>query len=278
MRFAKTVVLCISMIVGLSACGKNIPAIDPQLLQNKSSILVITEAELPDTVKNTLDTTLHGWREKKNIAFEWLQNTNALTPEQITKIDTVPYDYILVAGHSLVQSALSAANQVTDKRWILLDDAVARQTSAVNTNNVVLKQVPESRLEVEWDEWVRQQLVSGRTIEWVTTSAYPIPSEWAPSEEAEYITIADADGWFPQFQFQARKHAPNWIAVYAPLDAAGLNRIKGLQFPVMNIAATRIELQWDAILSAQLELMEKNSWKSGSQPFADNEMKIVKNS
>ncbi|TVY10592.1 hypothetical protein [Paenibacillus cremeus] len=278
MKWVKGVLSCALVIMTLTGCGKNIPVIDASLLQSKTSVLVVTGADLPDAAKKSLDSTLVAWRDKNHISFEWMQNTSALTEAQIDKIKSVPYDYVLVVGHALIQAALPAAEQSPERKWVLIDDAVARQQVQVKSNNVLWKQVPEARFQAEWDEWVRQQLVSGRTIEWVTKTGYPIPSEWAPSEEGEYVSMADADGWYPQFQFQVRQHGPNWIAVYAPLDATVLNRMKSLQVPIMNIAATGIELQWDAILAGQLDTMEKHSWKPGIQPFPDNEMKILKNS
>lgn len=277
MRLAKTIVVCICILVMLAACGKHIPAIDPQLLQSKSSLLVITGSAFPDAAKSKLSASLVKWRDTNHIAFEWMSDTSELSEAQWDKIKSVPYDYIVVIGHALMESVLPTAQQVTSRKWIMLDDLPAQEATAVPFDHIMLKQVPQARLHAEWDVWVRQQLVSGRIIEWVTQSTKPIPSDWAPSEEAEYITLTDAEGWYPQFQFQARQHGANWIVAYAPLEQAAMNRLKNLSIPIVNMAATGIEQQWDAILSGLLDMMQNRSWKPGNQPYADNEVKIVKN-
>ncbi|CAG7624116.1 hypothetical protein ACFQI7_03990 [Paenibacillus allorhizosphaerae] len=277
MRLAKTIIVCICIIVTLAACGKNIPAIDPQLLQSKSSVLFITGPAFPEASKNKLNGALVNWRDTNHIAFEWMSDTSELSEQQWNKIKSVSYDYIVVAGHSLIESILPTAQQITSRKWIMLDDQPVQEATEVQSDHIMLKQVPQARLHAEWDVWVRQQLVSGRTIEWVTQSTKPIPSDWAPSEEAEYITLTDAEGWYPQFQFQARQHGANWIVTYVTLDQSVMNRLKNLSIPIVNMAATGIEQQWDAILSGLFDMMQNKSWKPGSQPYADSEVKIVKN-
>lgn len=277
MKKLKRLFVGIGILGLLSGCGKNIPAIDPVLLQGKSSILVVTGQEMPDNVKAALQTTLVNWRDKKQTAFEWMDNTTALTEEQLTKIKTRSYDYILVAGHNLVQNTLPAAANIPERKWVMLDDQLARQSPVVSGSNIMVKLVPEDRFRQEWNEWVGQQLDNGRPIEWVTTSAYPIPSEWAPSEEADYINLADADGWYTQFQFQVRSHGPSWVAVFAPLEAGQLQRLKNMQVPVINMASTGIELQWGGILASIEDMMAKKAWTPGIQTYSNAEAKINKN-
>lgn len=267
----------LSMAAMLAGCGKQIPEIDQDLLQSKASILVMTGPEISDNVKNTLQSTLLEWREQKQTSFEWMQNTSALTEEQLNQVKTRPYDVILVAGHALVQSVLPEAKQVSERKWLMLDDAIGRQTYALTDQNISLKLVTEERFRAEWDEWVRQQLVSGRSIEWVTTSAYPIPSEWAPSEEAENISLADAEGWFTQFQSQVRTNGPSWITVFAPLEASKLQRLNSVQVPVMNMASTRLELQWPGIMTSIREMLDQRQWHPGIQPYTNTEIKIITN-
>ncbi|WP_210023449.1 MULTISPECIES: hypothetical protein [unclassified Paenibacillus] len=267
----------LSMALMLAGCGKQIPEIDPALLNSKASILVMTGPELPDNVKNTLQSTLLEWRDHKQTSFEWMQSTSALTEEQLNQIKARPYDVILVVGHTLVHHVLPAAKQVPERKWVMLDDVIARQSFALDDQHISLKLVTEERFHAEWDEWVRQQLVSGRTIEWVTTSAYPIPSEWAPSEESEMISLADAKGWFTQFQNQVRSNRPSWIAVFAPLEASQLQRLNSMQVPVMNMASTQIELLWPGILTSVREMMDQGQWSAGIQPYSNTEIKIVTN-
>ncbi|MGF9711519.1 hypothetical protein [Paenibacillus naphthalenovorans] len=267
----------LGMAVMAAGCASQIPEIDPALLESKKSILVITGPEISDPVKNTLQSTLLEWREQKQTSFEWMQNASALTEEQLDHVRTRPYDMILVAGHELVRNVLPEAGKVPERNWLLLDDVIDRQAFAVSEQNISLKLVTEEQLQAEWDEWVRQQLVSGRNIEWVTTSAYPIPSEWAPSEEAEYISLADAEGWFSQLQYQVQANRPSWIAVYAPLEAAQLQRLNTLRVPVMNLASTRIELQWPGILTSVRDMLEQGRWQPGIQPYTNAEIKFITN-
>lgn len=266
-----------SMAAMAAGCGKQIPEIDPALLQSKAAVLVMTGPEISDNVKNTLQSTLLEWREQKQTSFEWMQNTSAMTEEQLNQVKTRPYDVILVVGHALVQRILPEAKQVPERKWMMLDDAIGRQAIAMTDQNISLKLVTEERFQAEWDEWVRQQLVSERSIEWVTTSAYPIPSEWAPSEEAENISLADAEGWFSQLQYQIQANKPSWIAVYAPLEAAQLQRLNSLRVPVMNMASIRIELQWSGILTSIREMLDQGQWQPGIQPYTNTEIKFVTN-
>lgn len=274
-KFYLWFILSISILVG---CGKQIPAIDPVLLQNKSSILMITGTDLPNSVNSTLDSTLLQWRDQKLVSSEWWPNTSSLSEEQLSNIKNHSYDYIVVAGHTLVQNILPIAEEITQSRWLLLDDGLARRPVKLTASHIMLKAVQEDKLYQEWDEWVRQQLVSGRSIEWVTTSSLPVPADWAPSEEAEYVSLADAEGWFSPFQNQIHQHAPSWIVIYAPLEAVQIQRIKNMSsIPVVNIASTSLELQWGGILNSIQELLDKKSWTSGVQPYKDTELKIVKN-
>ncbi len=271
-------IIALFLTVGLLAgCGKNIPSIDPALLQSKPSLLVVTEPNLAPDTKQRLQAALVDWRDHHQTAFDWFADVSTLSEEQLEAIRFHAYDYIVVAGHELVQATLPQAEQIGNRKWILLDDQVVRQTLSIQGSHIMVKSVLESQLRGEWDEWVRQQLVSDRAIEWVTTSAYPIPSEWAPSEEAEYVSLADAEGWYSQLQFQVRSHGPAWIVVFAPLEKSQLQRIRGLQVPVVNMAQTTVELNWNEILVTLRNNLSNQAWTPGLQPYEQREAVVKKN-
>ncbi|MEK8130162.1 hypothetical protein WMW72_19850 [Paenibacillus filicis] len=275
--FVRTWVLFGVLMILCTACGKQIPKIDPALLQSKSSLLVVTDPTLSADARQRLQNALTEWRNTKQLAFEWIPDVTSLTAEQLDKIKTTAYDYVFVAGHSLVQSTLPQAEEITNRKWLMMDNQVLRQTLAVKGSHITLKAVQESRLRSEWEEWVRQQIVSDRAIEWVTTSAYPIPSEWAPAEEAETIHLADAEGWQQQFQFAVKAHRPAWIAAFAPLDAAQLQRLRSAQVPVVDMNKTIVDLQWNELLLSLQQTMSTGTWKPGLQPYEEREIRIQKN-
>lgn len=278
MKWAKWIVLWVGIVFAASGCGRNLPVLTAEQLQNKLTVLVVTGSDLKEPALTTVHNTLDVWRDTKQISYEWMQKADSFSPEQLNKIQERPYDYIIVLGHTPVQGTLAAAKPLSTHKWVFIDDGLAGPAGEIAEKHLVYRSIPAGRLQQEWNEWVKQQQVSGRAIEWVTSSANPIPSDWAPSEEAETISLTDADGWYPQFQSQVRKHGPSWIVLYAPVDASFVQRMKNLQVPIMNMAATSVELQWDALLSSVQQMMEKKTWTPGVQPFTENEMRILKNS
>jgi len=274
--YAILAVIGMLLVLG-TACGKQIPDIDPALLQRKASLLVITEPSLSSDARQRLNNALTEWRTTKQLAFEWLTDVKSLSEEQLEHIRTGSFDYIVVAGHELVQATLPQAEAVEGPKWLLLDDRILRQSLTVKGSHISLKAVQEDRLRQEWDEWVRQQIVSERPIEWVTISAYPVPSEWAPAEEAETIHLADAEGWASQFQFAVKAHRPSWIVAFAPLDAAQLQRLRAVQVPVVDINKTTLELQWNELLLSLQAMMNSGSWTPGPRPYEEREIRIQKN-
>jgi hypothetical protein len=265
----------LGLVMLISACGKNIPAINPELLVSKKSVLVITNPGLNEQAAAAFQQTLITWRDTHHIAFEWLPKVAAFEENLIEKMKTSPYDYIIVIGNELTRQAVTHAAVIPDKRWILLDDAISPPTEPVSGNHILWKQTGEGFMEKQWQEWVKQQQVIGKTIEWVTVSTNPIPSMWAPSEEAEYISLSDAEGWYSQFQVQVKQHWPDWIAVYSPVEATFLQRMKSLQVPVMNMAATTIQIQWETEMAALLDLIQKQ-WTPGVQSYQNQEIAVNK--
>lgn len=266
--------LCILFVLG--GCGKNIPAIDPALLESKISVLIISNENVSDSTKSTLHNAFISWRDSRHIAYDWMADTAVLTEAQITALKTRPYNYVIVIGNDLNRQILPIAASIPTKKWILLDDSVTVDHTPIADKHIVWKQTGQGFIEKQWEEWVKQQQVLGKTMEWVTVGAKPIPSLWAPSEEAETISLSDAEGWFPQFQNQVKKHGPNWIVIYSPLEASSLQRVKNLKVPVVDMTAISIELQWNAILTSLLPTIESNAWVNGNQEYTSQEIQIIK--
>lgn len=278
MKWAKWIVLWVSVVLALSGCGRNLPVLTAEQLQNKLTVLVVTGTDMQEPLATTLQKTLAAWRDTKQISYEWMQKTDSFSAEQVGKLQQRPYDYIIVLGHTPVQGTLAAAKALPAHKWIFIDDGLGAPQGDIVEKHIVYRGIPSGRVQQEWDEWVKQQQVSGRAIEWVTNAANPIPSAWAPSEEAETISLTDANGWYPQFQSQVRSHGPSWIVLYSPVDPSTIQRMKNLQVPIMNMAATSVQLQWDVLLSSLQRTMETKSWTPGFQPFAEGEMRVSKNS
>ncbi|TDF98162.1 hypothetical protein [Paenibacillus piri] len=262
------------LMVLIAGCGKNIPAINQELLQSKKSVLMITKPDLNEQMGAAVQKTLLNWRDSHHIAFEWI-HTDAFEAVQADKIKATPYDYVIVIGNELTRQAAASAVAITDKRWILLDDSVSQQPAAASGDNLVWRTTGDGFMEKQWQEWVKQQQIIGKRFEWVTVSSRPIPSMWAPSEEAETISLSDAEGWYPQFQLQVRQHVPDWIVVYSPLDASVLQRMKSLQVPIVNMSLTSIQVQWEPLLASLFDLIEKQ-WTPGVTNYDTQELTINK--
>ena len=276
LRWAKGITILICTFLIVSGCGKNIPAIDPAVLQSKVSVLVITAPNLKEPAKTAFSKTLLSWRDTQNVAFEWISDVTGISEDQSRKIQTVPYDYIIVAGNELNRQLQSFASTIPDKKWIFIDDSISQSQAEVSASNIQWKQTGPGFMETQWGEWVRQQQAIGKSFEWVTVSTNPIPSAWAPSEEAERISLSDAEGWYPQFQLQVKQHGPDWLAVYSPLEASVLQRMKNLQVPIINMASTSIDVNWDTVLQAVLAQMQSKQWKAGIAPFTQQEVQVTK--
>ncbi|MFE5319533.1 hypothetical protein ACFQ88_12575 [Paenibacillus sp. NPDC056579] len=275
-RWARWITVIISMLLVVSGCGKNIPEIDPALAQSKLSVLVMTKPNLQETTKSAIQKTLLAWRNTQHIAFEWMPDVASISEDQTNKLKSVTYDYIIVVGNELNRQVLPVASAIADKKWFLLDDAISYDTPAVSAPNISWRQSGPALMENQWAEWVKQQQVIGKTIEWVTVSTNPIPSLWAPSEEAERISLSDAEGWYPQFQNQVKQHGPSWIVVYSPLENSTLQRMKNLQVPIMNMASTTTELKWDAVFAGLLNQMQNKQWNAGLNGYDPQEFQVNK--
>lgn len=264
----------LTLLVGLLAgCGSTIPAIEPALLQQKISLLVMTGPGYPEQADESLTQTLLSWRSKQGITFERWKNVDALGEEQRAAIRSKAYDYVVVVGSQLAGQVVQEANAAPDKRWVLLDDSLRGEGAALALpGNVSHRVVSSDLLETLWDDWVAEQQAAGRVLEWVTTAEYPIPSSWAPSEEAEYVSFADAEGWFPALRSQVARHRPSYLVVYAPLDDAALQQLQSLKVPMINMAAASVQIRWDAVYGTLLGDMLGGGWKAGVKPYGESEL------
>ncbi|TBL77795.1 hypothetical protein [Paenibacillus thalictri] len=269
---AKAILPALAIILLLCSCGKNIPTITADQLKSKHAVLMVTSAELSDSGKAAVQKALANWRQTQNISYEWVSGASELNDDIVGNIESVPYDYVLLVGSSLSQQALTVSAQYPDKKWMLFDDDMARQPAAASNANVMYKRTDPNLLQNDWNDWVQTQLQQGISMEWVTQTAKPVPSNWAPSEEADHIVYTDsAATWFSQLQFQAKQHGSGWIVLYGKVDNNALQRIKTLGIQVTNMSEGKVEMNWDDILSGALDMIASSKWNPGIQQYTGSE-------
>jgi hypothetical protein len=259
------------------SCGKNIPVISDSELQQKHAVLVITSDRASAQTEAAVLSSLNIWRQSHQISYEWAKGITAVGNELIDKINRIPYDYVLVIGGSLMRSSLEAAASLQDKRWILLDDSFTDATLDTKGSNVLYRGTEAALWKQQWDPWVREQQLLGVSIEWLTDSSNPIPSLWAPSEEADHIVLLDSGAaWYNQLNFQVHQHGSRWVAVYTSIDSTVQSRLKSINASVIQMAAVQLEPRWELILNSVLDPILKNSWNPGVQNYREDEYAIKK--
>jgi hypothetical protein len=269
--------LCASMLL-LSACStRGIPAIQHDKWNQKLAVLVITEASLNDSGKQSINKALHGWRDTEKITYEWIKDVNALDDSLLTKAKNGTYDYIYVIGNNLIQTAAKEATLDANSKWTLLPNNWNPQQATVGqTHSIAQFDIDPALIDGLKDNWVKQQADQNVQLEWVTRAASPIPSAWAPSEEADHIVLLDNnDQWLQQLGLQIRQHASKWIVFNSTEDPAVLQKAKTLGVSVMNFTAISVDFNWDLIMSNQLNTMKQNSWKSGLQAYSQQELQNI---
>ncbi|WP_248926305.1 hypothetical protein [Paenibacillus hamazuiensis] len=245
-------------------------------MDKKPAILMVTGANLSPEAQASVQKALPVWRQTQNISYEWISGAQNL--QEITgKIQTVPYDYVITVGNGLSEQALPLSAQMPDKKWVLLDDDFPGSVVQSVYGHVTYKRADPALRQNVWDDWVKQQQNLGLPIEWITETSKPIPSAWAPSEEADHIVYTDGGNpWFNQLSLQTRQHGARWIVTYTPIEGASLQRLKSLNIPVVNMAQDKLELNWDVILSGILDNIVKNSDPSGIQYYSNSEASVTK--
>ncbi|UJF35401.1 hypothetical protein [Paenibacillus hexagrammi] len=195
------------------------------------------------------------------------------------RIKTGTYNYIYVVGNDLLSNVAPAVDSVSTTKWTFLQDnltadslpnQLTEQAEAVTVNKDQI-----ASLQAKWVDGIMQQ---GLPIEWVTRADHPIPSEWAPSEEADHIVLLDNnEQWFQQLSFQLKQHDSKWIVFYAPADQTMLQKAKATGVPVMDLSnAFSIELNWDSIMANRLQEILNQTWKPGAEDYNEQELKELK--
>lgn len=274
----RLVLLFVLLSIFVVACGnRGIPVIKQDLFDNKLSVLMLTGASLSEPAKQSVGQAVVQWRDANLIAYDWVKDLKTLDDSVIAKLKASDYDYIYVVGNELFPSANEMIAQgVSAGKWTLLQSQldVGGVTNTVNEQAAFL-QIDSLQIENLKNKWIQDLLARNVVVEWVTRSDRPIPSEWAPSEEADHIILLDNnDQWFQQLTFQSRQHLANWIIFYTPADSTQLQKAKSLGASVIDItAALSAELNWGQILDNRLAMMKSNSWKKGGAIYNEQELK-----
>jgi hypothetical protein len=269
----------VAIMILLSACGtRGLPAIRQDTLDNKLSVLMVTSPKLSDSVKQTIGTKLLEWRGANQIAFEWIKDKSAIDESVRLSIQSKSYDYIYVIGNELFPTAIQASTQDIKKKWTLIQDQLDMQPQLPGTQNLAYLQIDPKQVDDLKTYWVNQLLAQKVSIEWVTMAENPIPSAWAPSEEADHIVLLNNNGdWFNQLNHQTRQHASKWILFNTSVDPSFLQKAKTIGVSVVDLSSTlEVNLAWDAILANRLAAMTSHQWQNGFQSFNAQEMMELK--
>ncbi|TXK81921.1 hypothetical protein [Paenibacillus sp. N3.4] len=205
------VLLLISLLV--TGCGnRGIPVIKQDLLDKKISVLMLTSPTLSEATKLSVGTALQQWRDAQFIAYDWIKDVNLLDEKTVISLKERTYDYIYVIGNELFPSANTLIQQGSiPGKWTFLQSQLDVNGS-IATDAASLMQIDPLQVENLKNKWMKDLLASNVAVEWVTSGDHPIPSAWAPSEEADHIVLLDNNPqWFQQLAYQTRHHAANWI-------------------------------------------------------------------
>jgi len=278
MRIVRIGFALICLALCMAGCGtRGVPAISQERLAAKLSVLMVTQQGLADSAKQEVAAALQTWRSEHHIAFEWLQDVAVWDQTLENKLHTRTYDYIYVIGNELLPAAAqSAASDPADRKWTLLQDKLTGgETLPAATAKTAIMRIDPQQIDRLKSDWVENLLTQPVSIEWVTTAARPIPSQWAPSEEADHIVLLDNNPeWLQQLAFQKNQHGSGWIVFYTPADAAALNQVRSLGVSVMDLSgALSAELNWQAVLAGRLDTMLNQTWKSGDAAYSAQELK-----
>lgn len=273
------VILLLSFLV--SGCGnRGIPVIKQELLDKKLSVLMLSSVNLSDTAKQSVGNALQKWREANFIAYDWINDLSALDDRVLTKLKASSYDYIYVIGNDLFPSANGVIGQgLNSGKWTLLQSQLDVNGSASTViDQAAFLQIDSQQIENLKNKWIEELLAQNVTVEWVTRSDRPIPSAWAPSEEADHIVLLDNnDQWFQQLSFQTRQHFAKWIIFYSPATEAQLQKAKTLGTSIMDVSnSLSAELNWAQILDDRLLAMTSNSWQKGPINYNEKELTELK--
>jgi hypothetical protein len=275
----KLILISLIMILLFTACGFALPEAPTSIVELKKSVLVLTDPTMDVKTQDIIKKTLNQWKQTNLIAYEWIQHVNVVDNLLIQKINRTPYSYIIVLGNALQPTGLAAAAKVQDKRWIMLSNGLNPKLGTVPPpDNVSLYLIKPIDPAEQWASWVNQQFTLGASILWVTRTNEPIPTQWAPSEEADHILFIDQfldPAWFNQLSFQVRSIKPNWIVLYTALESATVQRISSLGIPIVDFRATStFTWNWDAVLAEQLAVIHSNRFDKGIRYYNPQQVNI----
>lgn len=277
-RFRLLLTILITSLI-LISCNRIIPAASPDLLKEKKSLLLVTAASVSKEETDLIGKTLQASALSEQIAFEWVAQASGFDAELSARVKTKPYDRVIVIGDELFSGAVEAAKAAQDKQFSLYQASHAPFSAAVpELPNLKLVALNGSGFTAQWDDWVRSQRELGANILWINRSQAPVPSAWAPSEEAEAIFSIDLypdNEWFPQLSFQARSIQANWIVLYTSLEPAVINRIKTLRIPIMDMnGGIKVEYEWKTIVQNELRSLKSADWQPGTAWYADQDVRL----
>ncbi|WP_135547299.1 hypothetical protein [Paenibacillus cymbidii] len=251
----------------LTACGRNMPQPDEQQLAAKHSLLVLAAPSVGEADAAKLKAELVRARGTDHMAFEWQANVAAIDNAAIARIKSISYDRIVVIGSELIEGGVAAAKQTPQRNWTFFANTTADPSASVaNEANVALYITDPAAQDRMWNDWVAEQTAAGRTFEWISDTAHPVPASWAPSEEADHIVMLDIFGtyWFNQLTAQSAQHRPSWLVTLVPLQPADETKLQSLRIPVMNMAQdARLVFDWVNVLKSQLQEIKDDRWKQG---------------
>ncbi|WP_141692580.1 hypothetical protein [Paenibacillus pectinilyticus] len=278
----KYVLVILSLFICLLAgCGnRGIPVINQDMLNQKISVLVLSSASVTASASDPISQALNTWRDANGIAYEWVKDLTVLDDNVVSKLKTKSYDYIYVVGNELFASANETMKLgLSSSKWTFLQSQPFAEGSAVVLDNQAsLLQVDTQQMETMKNKWIQDLLFQNVAVEWVTQSTRPIPSAWAPSEEADHIVLLDNNPqWYQQLVFQINQHRASWVIFYSPADPAQIQKAKSIGVSVMDFSgALSADLNWTQILDNRLAIMKAHSWQSGTQNYNLQELKELK--
>ncbi|OAS21668.1 hypothetical protein [Paenibacillus oryzisoli] len=269
------------VILLLASCGnRGIPVIKQELLDQKMSVLMLSSSGMPASAKDVLGQTLKNWRDADSIAYDWVKDLNAVDDNVVSKLKTKTYDYIYVIGNELFPSANETmALGITTSKWTFIQSQPWAVGSAVSVNEQAsLLQLDLQQMETMKNKAIQDLLLQNAVIEWVTQSDRPIPSAWAPSEEADHIVLLNNNNqWFQQLTFQVHQHRATWVIFYSPVSEEQLQKTKSLGVSVMDFSgALTADLNWTQIFENRLAMMKTHTWQKGIQNYNPQELKELK--
>ncbi|UKS29822.1 hypothetical protein LOZ80_13160 [Paenibacillus sp. HWE-109] len=274
-------VLFILFILIVTGCGnRGIPVIKQDVMDKKVSVLMLSSSSLSDAAKQSIGQALLNWRGEHFIAFDWIKDVNSLDDSVGAKLKANTYDYIYVIGNELIGPANGLIAQgLTTGKWTLLQSQLDSNGSVSTVSDQASTwQIDAQQVENLKSKRIQELLAQRATVEWVTRSDRPIPSVWAPSEEADHIVLLDNnDQWFQQLSFQTKQHFANWVIFYTPVTEAQVQKAKTLGVSVLDISnALSAELNWTEILNNRLAMMTNHGWQKGSFPYNEKELLELK--